>query len=186
MVKPQLEVCFEVFSKSLNLMFLNSEEYKRLCIIGLDNSCELAMKSFLRWIKSIPKKQIPDNFFSLKEKVLVFKQNKPLFEEIFFYHEEIRNELYHEGNKHSINEKHLFNQILRTYDLFNLLFEKDFQLFLQQEYRLNFISLYVESKVKKKDLSKINEKIDLFGNIPIEDINNEKFSELIDDLVSLK
>ena len=186
MVKPQFEVCFEVFSKSLNLLFLNSEEYQRLCIIGLDNSCELAMKSFLRWIKSMSKKKIPENFFRLKEEVLhSFIQHKSLFDEIFFYHEEIRNDLYHEGNKHSINLDHLFNQVSKTYALFKLLFEKDFELFLQQEYRLIFIDLYVDAKIKKKGLSKIEEKIDLFGNIPIEEIDNETFSELIDDLVNL-
>jgi len=186
MVKPQLEVCFEVFSKSLNLMFLNSEEYQRLCIIGLDNSCELAMKSFLRWIKNISKKKIPENFFDLKEQTgSYFINQKPLFYELFFYHEEIRNDLYHEGNKHSINLTNLFKQTLIAYSLFKILFDKDFSSFLQQEYRLTFIQLYVEARLKEKDLARIDEKINLFGKIPIEEINNEEFLELIDDLVNL-
>ena len=183
MVKLYQENCFEVFSKSLNLLFLNSEEYKRLSIIGLDNSCELAMKSFLVFEKRIKKRDVPENFYDLKEKVLSFFKDKKhigyVLNKIFEYHEVIRNDLYHEGNKHSINLKKLYEQAKYTYTFFRYLFGQDFNLFLQTEPRLNFIELYIDAKIDKKDLSKIEEEFNLIGLTPLEELDDNSIQEII-------
>ncbi len=198
--KPWIYGPLELLIHGIEHFFMDTEKDYRLALIHLDNSSELAMKSFIRFHNPSLFKKIKKDWRIISryyERIIgVIEGNvtsfPPELSSKLLYNHEIRNSLYHEAL--TIPRKNdVYNSIKDVIYLFKTLYSNDYETALKSNIYENILLLLIEIEIilqeicVKKHIQVTNKNIyDILKAFVVDDSFSENIEEIFKELIQEK